>query len=263
VTLNRAVPASAALLYTLSREGAGAPLYLVPSAGLTPLSLVALARAISPRRPVHAFAYAGMEDDRPPHRTLEAMATTYLMELRAQSPRGPYLLGGHCLGGSVALEMALQLEASGVAVARLVLLDSIAPLVGDADPADAAGTGLERHVRRAIEGIATRTLTHYPLLPIEVSRRIAGLLRLHIEAGMAYRARPLRARACVLRTAECDDAATAGWAQIATGGLSLREVPGDTFSMLRPPHAAVVGRALGAVLPAGNEDGGGLPETGA
>ncbi len=94
-----------------SRGGTRAP-YLVPSVGSTP-SLVRLARAIDPRRPVRSFAYAGLEDDAAPHRTLEAMAAACVEELLAASPEGPYLLGGHCPGGTVALEIALQLEARG------------------------------------------------------------------------------------------------------------------------------------------------------
>lgn len=257
--MNRVDAAISVLLCTLSRGGEGTPLYLVPSVGLTPLSLVRLARSISPRRPVHAFAYAGMEDDRPPHRTLEAMATAYLAELLALSPRGPYLLGGHCLGGAVALEMALQLEARGVAVDRLVVLDSMAPPLANAGPAevgpdrdDPARTGLEGQVRHALEGIMARTASHYPMLPPEISQRLGSMLRLHVEAGLAYRARPLRVRTHVLRTRGCDDAVLEGWAAIATGGLSWQEVPGDTFSMLRPPHVEAVGRSLGAALRKGD-----------
>ncbi|HEY7141942.1 MAG TPA: alpha/beta fold hydrolase [Methylomirabilota bacterium] len=251
----RGNPAAPALLCTLDRGGDGAPLYLVPSAGLTPLSLVRLARAISPRRPVHAFAYAGMEDDAPPHRTLPEMATAYVAELLGGRAQGPYLLGGHCFGGLVALEIALQLEARGEAVACLVVLDAIAPLLADADPGPIGpdrdsrpSAGLEEHVRRALDGIVARTESHYPLLPAEISRRLVRTLRLHVEAGLAYRARRLHAPTHVLRTRECHDAVLAGWAAIAAGGLSRHEVPGDTFSMLQPPHVEAVGRCLGAAL---------------
>ena len=56
-------PAMTPLLATLVRDGDGASLVLVPSVGTTPLGLVRLARAIVPRRVVHSFAYAGVEDD--------------------------------------------------------------------------------------------------------------------------------------------------------------------------------------------------------
>jgi aspartate racemase len=43
-------------------------------------------------------------------------------------PEGPYFLGGHCLGGLIAFEMAQQLHAEGQKVALLALIDSFAPL---------------------------------------------------------------------------------------------------------------------------------------
>jgi thioesterase domain-containing protein len=249
-----------ALLCTLSRDGRGAPLYLIPSAGLTPLSLVRLARGIVPRRPVRAFSYAGMEDEMPPHRTLEEIATANVAELLALPARGPYLLGGHCLGGTVALEMALQLEARGEMVDRLVVLDSIAPLLAgdypgraDADRDGLARAPLEEQISRALTGVVARTASHYPMLPSEISVRLARTLRLHVEAGIAYRASRLRAPIHILRTRECADEALAGWSEITAGGIARQDVPGDTFSMLRAPHVELVGRCLGAALPGGTQ----------
>jgi thioesterase domain-containing protein len=246
---------TSALLCTLSPGGEGTPLYLVPSVGSTPLSLVRLARSITPRRPVHSSSYAGMEDDQPPHRTLQEMAGAYLAEIRAQSPRGPYLLGGHCLGGTVALEIALQLEARGDAVARLVVLDTMAPLQAGAGSAvtgpDATGPAHpapESRSRRVLEAVVARTASHLPSLPPEAARRLVALLKLHVDAGAAYRARPLRARVEVLHTAGCDDAMLDGWTAIAGGGVCRHEIPGDTFTMLRPPDVAAVGRSLGDAL---------------
>jgi Beta-ketoacyl synthase, N-terminal domain len=57
----------------------------------------------------------------------------------------------------------------------------------------------------------------------------------------------------ILRTRECADEALAGWSEIAAGGVSRQEIPGDTFSMLRPPDVEFVGRCLGAALPVGAE----------
>lgn len=245
----------ATLLCALAAGGTGAPLYLVPSVGSTPLSLMRLARAIDPRRPVRSFAYAGLEDDAAPHRTLEAMAAACVDELLALSPDGPVLLGGHCLGGTIALEMALQLEARGRDVARLVVLDSIAPLIEGSHRAsagpDVAGSraaAAESSFRRSIEEIVTRTIGAYPVIGPNAFRRLGDLLKLHIEAGVAYRARPLRARTCVLRTAGCGDAVLDGWSRIAPDALSFHDVPGDTFSMLRLPHVETVGRILGRLL---------------
>jgi len=52
------------------------------------------------------------------------MAAEYIKEIMAVQPRGPYLLGGYCMGGSIAFEMARQLTAMGENIELLILLDS-------------------------------------------------------------------------------------------------------------------------------------------
>ena len=52
------------------------------------------------------------------------MAAQYIAALRVVQPEGPYLLGGASFGGTVALEMAQQLQAQGQQVALLTLIDT-------------------------------------------------------------------------------------------------------------------------------------------
>ena len=42
--------------------------------------------------------------------TIEEMAESYLADLKAFQPKGPYHIGGYCFGGVVAYEMARRLE---------------------------------------------------------------------------------------------------------------------------------------------------------
>ena len=53
------------------------------------------------------------------------MATMYAKEIRKKQPRGPYFLGGYCMGGTVAYEIAQQLHAQGERVALLALFDTM------------------------------------------------------------------------------------------------------------------------------------------
>jgi thioesterase domain-containing protein len=240
------------LLWTLCPSGGGTPLFLVPSVGTTPLSFVRLARALSPPRPVHAFGYAGMDDDAAPHATIEAMAAACNDELLARSPRGPWALGGHCFGGVVALEMTRQLEAQDRDVARLVLIETIPPPLagaGAASPGDAAqAAALEAHARSVLEALVARTAQHAQLLEADVARRVRTVIEHHVSTAIAYRARPVRAGADLFRTAQCSSAVRAGWSPIVGGGLADHAIPGDTFSLLQPPHVADVGRSIGAAL---------------
>jgi hypothetical protein len=53
------------------------------------------------------------------------MAKLYTSELRTLFPRGPYRLGGHCIGGLIAIEMARLLRAQGERVeGALVITDA-------------------------------------------------------------------------------------------------------------------------------------------
>src|SRR5207244_4791795 len=51
-------------------------------------------------------------------------ATHYIKEMRQVQPAGPYLLGGHSLGGMIAFEMACQLHEQGEQVELLALFDA-------------------------------------------------------------------------------------------------------------------------------------------
>jgi len=86
----------------------------------------ALARLLHPDRPVYAVHLHGFSDGRVPP-TVEAIAAERVLALRAVRPEGPYVLGGHCHGGFVALEMARRLRAEGESVEAVVMVDTMAP----------------------------------------------------------------------------------------------------------------------------------------
>jgi thioesterase domain-containing protein len=54
------------------------------------------------------------------------MAAVHLAALRAVRPKGPYVIGGFCVGGLVAYELAQQIEASGESVEMLLIIDATA-----------------------------------------------------------------------------------------------------------------------------------------
>jgi thioesterase domain-containing protein len=70
----------------------------------------------------------GTDGGQAPLETVEAMAQCYVDALRAQRPRGPYVLGGWSSGGTLAFDMARRLEADGERVAHVVMIDAPAPL---------------------------------------------------------------------------------------------------------------------------------------
>ena len=57
---------------------------------------------------------------------IEAIAADYLQQIKTVQPEGPYLLGGLCIGGRFAFEIALQLQEAGEPVALVAMIDAIA-----------------------------------------------------------------------------------------------------------------------------------------
>jgi Condensation domain/Thioesterase domain/Phosphopantetheine attachment site/AMP-binding enzyme C-terminal domain len=55
--------------------------------------------------------------------SLEEMAAFHIAAIKERSPQGPYLLGGYCIGATVAMEIARQLVAKGEKVTHLLLID--------------------------------------------------------------------------------------------------------------------------------------------
>ena len=55
------------------------------------------------------------------------LARSSVEAIRRERPEGPYILGGHCYGGVVAYEAALQLMSQGQRVDCLVLFDAATP----------------------------------------------------------------------------------------------------------------------------------------
>jgi phthiocerol/phenolphthiocerol synthesis type-I polyketide synthase E len=85
------------------------------------------AQLLGEDQPVYALQAQGLDGKRPPHRTIEAMATHYLDAIRTIQPEGPYSLGGFCLGAVISFQMAQQLQERGERVAFLAALDASGP----------------------------------------------------------------------------------------------------------------------------------------
>ena len=107
----------------LQPSGDRTPLFLVHPADGDVIAFGALARRLGSDQPVHALRARGIDDGAPLQASLVQMAADYVDAVRQVQPRGPYLLGGFCMGAPVVAEMALQLESAGEEVPMVILLD--------------------------------------------------------------------------------------------------------------------------------------------
>ncbi len=115
-------------LVAIQPNGSKPPFFCVPGGGGNLLGLRHLAHHLGSDQPFYGLQPISIgRNGAEPHRRVEDMAVHYLKEIRNVQPQGPYFLGGGCIGGVVAFEMAQQLHAEGEKVALLVAIDSDSP----------------------------------------------------------------------------------------------------------------------------------------
>ena len=124
--------ASESLIFKIRTTGSKPPLFLINAMGTGMLAYKLLAKYLDPERPVYGIRAIGMDDKQDPQNRIEQMAETYIKEMLAVQPEGPYCVAGVCTGGTVAFEIASILRSRGLEVAFLGLIDSTArPILAD------------------------------------------------------------------------------------------------------------------------------------
>jgi thioesterase domain-containing protein/non-ribosomal peptide synthetase component F len=112
-------------LVAIQPNGSRPPFFCIHGGGGNVLIYRDLSRHLGSDQPFYGLQAQGLDGERPCLTTIEEMASLYVNEIRRIQPHGPYHLGGYCMGGTVAYEMAQQLKAQGEKVALLALFDTM------------------------------------------------------------------------------------------------------------------------------------------
>jgi phthiocerol/phenolphthiocerol synthesis type-I polyketide synthase E len=124
VLRSETAPSGWSPLVPIHTGGSRPPFFCAHGAGGNVLIYRDLARRLGADQPFYGLQSPGLDGSCAPLTRIEDMAATYLKEIRKVQPRGPYFLGGYCLGGTVAYEIAQQIQAQGERVALLALFDT-------------------------------------------------------------------------------------------------------------------------------------------
>ncbi len=111
-------------------EGSKNPFFCVHPAPGTVFCYLPIARHMDPDRPFYGLQAPAINGVGRMFDTVEETASCYIEAMRRVRPEGPYHLGGHSSGGTIAFEMARQLKEQGHDVGVVVLMDTFAPLPG-------------------------------------------------------------------------------------------------------------------------------------
>lgn len=164
-------------LVPLQPGGTRPPLFLVHGIRGQLMLFGSLVHRLGEDQPVYGLQSVGLDRAAAPLTSIPAMAAHYISEIRSVQPHGPYLLGGFCFGGAIAVEVASQLRGEGEHVALTALLHT-RPYREGLDRRELFG---ERAGRKLGEFAARSAGTRLGML----SETAGHVLRRRIRAGRA------------------------------------------------------------------------------
>ena len=265
-------------LVTLQANGAKRPFFCVHALGGNVLEYHPLAQFLGHDQPFYALQSYGLNKNHTPHSTIQEMAAHYIKEMQTVQPRGPYLLGGRSLGGTVAFEMACQLREQNQEVALLALLDTDPMGYHKLLPeSDADFHKLHRFVKRAkghlsnLSTLKTSEKVDYfrgkaKYVPGKIKNKLwQAVYKFYLKANrplppilqsvqefnfmavMNYVPK-IYPGAVTLFWASEDLRGSydveAGWNFLATGGTEIINIPGNHLDIVKDPHVRVLAEKL-------------------
>lgn len=220
-------------LVPLKSGGGKPPFFCIPASATTVVSLERLAHYIGDDQPFYGFEHAGMDGKSEPHTNFHQMAKDYVEEMRSLQPEGPYFLGGMCLGGNIAYEMAHQLVNQGQEVAFLGILDSnFAPRMKEDRP------GWRKRVKKLFRKSFTpqkfRNEGGPPRPKADLSEdellnlRFQKIFNAHLRARGQYSSHVYTGKITKFSTGwRIAQRATKQWEKATSGGLENHIIPGS------------------------------------
>ncbi len=273
-------PASPAAnrVLALRRSGSHVPFFCFPASAQDPYYLRHFSKSLDAEQPFFVVCHI---DPLCEKRLLpvEDLARSSVEAIRRERPHGPYILGGHCYGGVVAFEAALQLISQGEQIECLVLFDAATPgypkvhkqwrryvtkareLALALRPGKVAETAhtVRQHVytlgrifARRRSGSASRALT-----AIGSDILVTGREEKTLNGMAMWEYSPRAFPAPILHFIAADHPVSTevlsdprlGWSDFARAGLVLRHVRGDHNSILAMDNAVALADLLSEALP--------------
>lgn len=260
-------------LVPIKAKGNKTPLYIVHGAGLNVLLFNTLAIHLDAEQPVYGLQAKGLDGIDKPLDKLEDIAANYVNEIIRHNPNGPYALAGYSFGGTIAFEMAKQLQAMGKKVKMLALFDSYAQQTKYA---------YSPHIRilHKIWDYCCRFFYTFVLLaqqPVNtfnykvlmIKRKLLSLYwklntknkeqvgffgyahridKMNQKAAEEYYLTPYNGQIDLFRaktrTYYMQDPKYLGWREFALKGVQIHEIPGDHNYIFAPPNDKEFARVL-------------------
>jgi aspartate racemase len=215
--------------------------------------------------------YQGLNGGEPMHSSIEEIAAYLIPQMQRIWPHGRYYFCGWSFGGTMACEVARQLEARGLKVQLVLLLDSTCPVQGlrKHSMADLVArlqrdlsklNGLERVVflRNLAIGkiryfLASNKLRYYLSsikrnYGLKRTENTAPLMQATQQAACKYHPGCYGGRVVLFHSLYSGfryaSDPTFGWGELVRGSLEIIDVPGDHMSMISEPAVSMVAQRI-------------------
>jgi amino acid adenylation domain-containing protein len=263
-------------LVPIQPQGSRKPFFCIHPVGGNVLCYQNLIPYLSPDQPVYGLQAQGLDGTETAIDDIKVMANKYLQEIQTIQPIGPYILGGYSFGGTVAYEVAQQLQQAGQEVTAVIFFNSINPQIfkrrvlspkekmaihisnlAQLTPRQKSkyinyrvGVKLEVINKRLVDRIYNFLKRPNPSVIPDYLLRLEAI---HNYALENYDPQPYHGRIIQFQTieksAKIHPNPSLGWDEIVTGKIDIVDgVPGHHGTMLETPQIAFVGKKLQEIL---------------
>ncbi|NPC86792.1 hypothetical protein HPC49_52485, partial [Pyxidicoccus fallax] len=232
-------------LVLLQKGGSRTPIFCVHPIGGDVFCYIELARQLGDEQPFYGLRARDSGATGESDTSLEALARAYLASIRSVQPAGPYRLMGWSMGGNIAFELARQLEAQGEEVELLALIDAYARPLDRLAPNTDLGEVAKELLASELQQLPEH-LDH---------PRIAALhqrLERHLRLLSTYEPGTYGGELVLLQATDVVDpsiqAHDNGWHSLVSQGIKVHGMPGNHYTILRPPNVQCLVEQLRAYL---------------
>jgi thioesterase domain-containing protein/acyl carrier protein len=237
-------------------------------------SYLQLSRYFGSDQPFYGLAQH-LEGRKVCHTSIEDIAAHYLKEVRRVQPEGPYYMGGHSLGGVIALEMAQQLKKQNQEIELLVLLDSGLPRTHPSETTPKIGNFSRcsrQEIRKQLwifrhwlkeacqKKFKTMVCEVYHCLGMSLPTSLQTYYvdqvvygNIYSNAHRSYVPQTYAGRVVYLKSEDLRERVS-GWEKLIASGLEVHPVPGDHLSMLAEPNLKSLAETLKQCLAKAQEN---------
>lgn len=265
-------------LVPIQPGGSKPPFFCMHGAGGNVLLYRDLARHLGPDQPFYGLQAKGLDGTTPFQTTIEDMARDYVKEIRELQPEGPYYLGGYCLGGAIAYEIACMLSSQGQRVGVVAMFDTQRQWRTDlqlrilwyqkyqkiafharnflkADPKgkrDFLFEKMAESVRRLNRRCAILTSIIAYRLKLRVLQPLVLMETINDNAVIQYKPAPYSGRVALFKPCRAyagyDDDPLYGWGNGLTAGVDVYELSSYPAGMLVEPFVVELAEKLKSCL---------------